>query len=270
MPSPILVGVDPERSSAEQVALGSVLARAFGAPLLLVSVYLNNQMTSSPLMRKVARDQAETALQTAAEGTQGDEVAVRAIGAHSPAAGLYDVAVATETRMLVVGSTHRGPVGRVVLGAVTDNLFSGAPCAVALAPRDVVVGAIQRIGVAFEDTLEGHAALLEAAAVAADTGAGLEAWSVVSQGEDAEERTRRAQAALTKALAGAGADAKSHVQEGDPASVLTSASASLDALVCGSRGYGPITAVLLGSVTRSLAQQAQCALIVVPHAVSAG
>ena len=212
MSSPILVGVDPARSSGEQVALGCVLARAYAAPLLLVSVYLIHPMTRR-LVRKVAHDEAEAALQVALDRVDDVEVAVRSVGAESPAAGLYDVAVDTEARMLTVGSTHHGPVGRVVLGEVTDNLVNGAPCAVAVAPLDVEVRALRRVGAAFEDSAEGHAALQEAIAVAAGTDARIEVWTVVSEGDDAEERKRLAEAALTEALARAGADADLRVEE---------------------------------------------------------
>jgi nucleotide-binding universal stress UspA family protein len=39
--------------------------------------------------------------------------------------------------------------------------------------------------------------------------------------------------------------------------------------VCGSRGYGPVRAVLLGSVSRRLAGEAHCPVLVLPRGVSA-
>jgi nucleotide-binding universal stress UspA family protein len=50
-----------------------------------------------------------------------------------------------------------------------------------------------------------------------------------------------------------------------PLAVLTEASADLDLLVCGSRGYRPLRRVLLGSVSRPLSHQARCSLVVVPR-----
>ena len=44
----------------------------------------------------------------------------------------------------------------------------------------------------------------------------------------------------------------------DPADVLIRVSEHLDLLVCGSRGYGPLRAVLLGGVSRRLTAEAQC------------
>jgi nucleotide-binding universal stress UspA family protein len=40
-------------------------------------------------------------------------------------------------------------------------------------------------------------------------------------------------------------------------------------LVVGSRGYGPLRAVLLGSVSRRLMTEAHCPVIVVPRGVEA-
>jgi nucleotide-binding universal stress UspA family protein len=54
---------------------------------------------------------------------------------------------------------------------------------------------------------------------------------------------------------------------GDPARVLLGISADVDVIVCGSRGYGPVRSVLLGSVSRRLLDGARCAVIVVPRPV---
>jgi hypothetical protein len=44
---------------------------------------------------------------------------------------------------------------------------------------------------------------------------------------------------------------------------------NLDLLVCGSRGYGPLRAVLLGSVSRVVTSAAACPVIVLPRGVRA-
>jgi nucleotide-binding universal stress UspA family protein len=53
--------------------------------------------------------------------------------------------------------------------------------------------------------------------------------------------------------------------DGDPAHALTDASVHLDLLVLASRGYGPVGAVRLGSVSSSLVRTASCAVVVVPR-----
>jgi nucleotide-binding universal stress UspA family protein len=46
---------------------------------------------------------------------------------------------------------------------------------------------------------------------------------------------------------------------------LAAASAEIDLLVCGSRGYGPLRSVLVGGVSDRLTRQAPCPVIVVPR-----
>ena len=50
-----------------------------------------------------------------------------------------------------------------------------------------------------------------------------------------------------------------------PVSALAGRSEAWNLLVCGSRGYGPLRTVLLGSVSRSLSHQAKCPLLVLPR-----
>jgi nucleotide-binding universal stress UspA family protein len=54
---------------------------------------------------------------------------------------------------------------------------------------------------------------------------------------------------------------------GDPADVLIELSEHLDLLVCGSRGYGPLRAVLLGSVSHRLVAESHRPVIVLPRGV---
>jgi len=55
----------------------------------------------------------------------------------------------------------------------------------------------------------------------------------------------------------------------DPADTLVRVSENLDILVCGSRGYGPLRAVVLGGVSRRVAAEAHCPVIVLPRGIEA-
>jgi nucleotide-binding universal stress UspA family protein len=55
---------------------------------------------------------------------------------------------------------------------------------------------------------------------------------------------------------------------GDPVEVIVEISPRLDLLVCGSRGYGPLRAVLLGSVSRQLVTESRCPVVVLPRGVT--
>lgn len=48
--------------------------------------------------------------------------------------GLAALAQSHAADLVVLGSTHRGPLGRILPGAMVDRLLSKAPCAVAVAP----------------------------------------------------------------------------------------------------------------------------------------
>lgn len=67
---------------------------------------------------------------------------------------------------------------------------------------------------------------------------------------------------VTARLDGGGVEVETDAFVEDPADVLIRVSEHLDLLVCGSRGYGPLRAVLLGGVSRRPAAEAQCPVIV--------
>ena len=78
-----------------------------------------------------------------------------------------------------------------------------------------------------------------------------------------------AERAVADATAGeAGVDVEPDVSVGDPADFLIAASERLDLLICGSRGYGPTRAVLLGGVSRRVTTEAHCPVIVLARGAS--
>ena len=52
---------------------------------------------------------------------------------------------------------------------------------------------------------------------------------------------------------------------GEPVDALVGLSDRVDLVVCGSRGYGPIESVLLGSVSHGLVRDARCPVVVIPR-----
>jgi nucleotide-binding universal stress UspA family protein len=56
----------------------------------------------------------------------------------------------------------------------------------------------------------------------------------------------------------------------EPADFLIAASQMLDLLICGSRGYGPSRAVLLGGVSRRVTAEAHCPVIVLVREAERG
>jgi nucleotide-binding universal stress UspA family protein len=81
----------------------------------------------------------------------------------------------------------------------------------------------------------------------------------------------RAEAALRDVIAGldGSVDTEADAFVEDAAETLVRVSEHLDLLVCGSRAYGPLRAVLLGGVSRRVVAEAHCPVIVLPRGVEA-
>jgi nucleotide-binding universal stress UspA family protein len=77
----------------------------------------------------------------------------------------------------------------------------------------------------------------------------------------------RAQSTAEQALEATpkGVLASAEVLHGRVVPTLAGVSSELDLLVCGSRGYGALRSVGVGSVSRGLAHEAGCPLLLVPR-----
>ena len=149
--------------------------------------------------------------------------------------------------------------------------MQGALCPVAVVPYGWAVVDRKTIGVDYVDGAEGHEALRGAHALARRVGGTLYVVSAVSPGAAGAlegELRALAEGAQRNAIATLGGDVevKADVFMDDPADVLIRATENLDLLVCGSRGYGPPGAVSLGKVSRRVATEAGCPVVVVPRA----
>jgi nucleotide-binding universal stress UspA family protein len=287
MTNPIIVGVALREDDSAPIALGRDLARLTGAPLALVHCYPYEPVAAVPteLYERGIRERAIAALERLAAPLRPEiEVVVRAGIGPSPADALHDAAHALDAGLVVAGSTHRGPVGRVMPGSVTARLLHGAPCAVAVAPRGYAGGReIRRIGVAYIDTPEGRDALAAGALIAGLCRATVRAFTVhrpVHSGsalavpgwvnptaaEDHDVERWAASAERARGLLPADALEDVEVIFGRPAHALIARSSDLDLLVCGSRGHGPVRAVMLGDVSRAIVDGAACPVLVLPRA----
>jgi len=207
------------------------------------------------------------------------DAGTRVIPAGSPGHALHTLAEMTGADLVVVGSSHTGRLGRVFPGSTGEKLLHGAPCAVAVVPRDYEPRPIERIGVAYDGSDEAKAALTTARDLAERFGARLELIGVagidwydgpaVAAGSGYELETlrfdveKRIRASLDEAVEGV--DADTVMLHGDPADELAERTSTLDLIVTGSRGYGPLRAVLVGGVSGRLIRNAHCPVIVVPR-----
>lgn len=302
----ICAGFDARAGGRDAAALAHVLAGEDGAALMIAAVVpfppraygegdertAASAETWDELVSQLeARGERSIDEQLATGALAGVEFQRRIVIDDSPARALMALAESEEPEMLVLGSTSRGKLGRVLAGTIPTKLLSGAPCAVAVAPR----GFAEReqrtptsVAVAFNGSDESRGALAAAAGIATRLGAGLLLLAVVEpQGPLAFERElaheagrilrgqgladlraerlrAEAERALTE-LDGEG-DAEIELTHGDPVDRLVDRTETgVDLLVLGSRGYGPVRRTFLGSVSSGVLRRASCPTLVVPR-----
>ncbi len=288
MPQPIVVGFDGSEHGYDALALGEALAATLSTGLVVAIAYTPEQWlwapgTAEPMdasERKSVVERAEAALAVK------DEVEFRTVPSPSAASALHGEAERERAQIIVVGASHRGTIGRMLLGTVTQEALDAAPCAVAVAPAGLAGTRdfhIEKVGVGFDDGAAAHDALLVAGLLAGRAGAELRLlWAAhlttralplaatsymdpdyfQAVRAEVEERLEQAAAPLRKDLS-----VRTEIVRGQTADALVEQSEHLDLLVLGSRGYGPLKSVLLGSVSRRVVNEARCSVLVVPRGV---
>lgn len=285
----IAVGFDDSASAHDALALAGALAGR-STRLLVVCSYPTGTLTARvmpPEHGALGRDDAVARLE-AARSLLRDRPAVDLVAreASSAAAGLEAAAREAEADLIVVGSSHRGAIGRVLPGSTAAQMLHAAPCAVAVAPaglRDAGPIRLHDIGVGFDGGAEARAALELAGRLASERGGRLHAIAVVEPvtqtfgwagawmyPEFREDALADAHSRLDEALSATehADDAVVEVLDGMPAAELLRASEGLDLLALGSRGYGPLGRLLLGSVATRVADSCACPLLVTPRAAA--
>jgi nucleotide-binding universal stress UspA family protein len=199
----------------------------------------------------------------------------RVVQNRSPARGLQDLAEQEGADAIVLGSTHRGALGRVLVGSVAERLLTSAPCAVAVAPRGYrekgAADPPRVVAVGFDGGPESRRALAQASEIAEACGATLRVVAVqepegLTQRDHLEKDMRNAVEALPSGLRAQGV-----VRRGKAAEVLAKeAEKGVDLLVVGSRSHGPLLKTMLGGVSTSLVRSSTCPVLVVPRSADSG
>ncbi|HWI06417.1 MAG TPA: universal stress protein [Solirubrobacteraceae bacterium] len=271
MAKSIIIAVDAKQRTLDALALGHLLSDATGAPAVLISVFAYHPLgdPGSPELEDVRDEARQTLLELAqAEGIAPAEA--RVVAGNFAARELQHATEQPDAGIIVVGSTTRGAVGRLLPGGVGERLLAGAACPVAIAPRDYAdrrPERLSRIGVGIDDDDEAREALDAAITLAAGAGARLQVITAVAR----RPLGAAGAAALRAAHGDAVGEARARVEvedrlvDGPADDVLAAHSADLDLLVVGSRGYGPVGAVLLGGTSGQLAHTARCPLLVMPR-----
>ena len=287
----ILIGADASERSQDAIALARKLADRSGSQLVLaaavpctpVGLVAGNAIVV--LVQEVVKETKARLEATAATLRKaGYDVDCVTRGFISAGQLLQTVAEERAVDLIIVGSTQTGRIGRVFSGSTAERLLHGAPCPVAVAPvgyRDIDHHQLRWIGVAFDGSDEARSALRAGVALAIRHGAQLDVLTVLDvmgfgapalMGGPGHDRTRAdveatARAHLESVIAELAPEARptGWLLTGDPADELARFSKDLDLLLAGSRGYGPMRAVLLGGMSGRLIREAACPLLITPR-----
>jgi nucleotide-binding universal stress UspA family protein len=229
----------------------------------------------------ILRDDTLKALQERREEAGLTDARLFAMPDTSPARALHRLAEQEHADLLVVGSARHGAVGRLLLGDVSRDVLHGSPCPVAVAPLDRAVGRPARIGIAFDHSPEAERALALGVAlaeglmadvdirevVAADLLPAIGGYPIAGIDEIERELISDAQARLDAVVAGLGTSVAVHAQAvgGSVSDRMAELAGEVDLLVCGSRGWGAVRRVVLGSTADHLIHHAGCPVMVVPR-----
>jgi nucleotide-binding universal stress UspA family protein len=290
--APIVAAFSPQSAAREPIEFGVAASRITGAPLVVVAV-----RHGGPLVNQLAGpvsegDDART-LEHLRQGLDRRglrDVEVRILDDNTAARGLARAVDELEPELIVLGSTQRGPKGSALLGTTAERVIHSSSCPVVVVPNgyERPDEGVQVIGAAFTPTPEGREAVHVALSLARAGRVRLRAITVLdpkhvkAQSPPPSARQRRdttlhetgvaryqveAEAELRDAIAEFGPDGEADIDilVNDPADGLIAASRNVDLLVMGSRGLGPKRAIVLGSVSRKVADRSACPVLIVPR-----
>jgi nucleotide-binding universal stress UspA family protein len=284
MSSTIIVGYDCSEASEDALAFAKLMAGATDAHLVVAGVFrlLPVWDVPSATVEEWAPDR-NAQLEAAAASVAGEAMTIPSA---SPARGLQDLARGTGADLVIVGSARHGTIGQVLAGNAGLSLLHGSHCSVAVAPLGFARKAVDRIAevvVAYDGSPQSAAAMRDAVNLARGAGAPLKVVTVAEpppvvygKGGGAHQGRQELTAAIEdimrtrmeEAFAGLPDDvpAEAVLVTGDPAEELARVAVKDGAvLMLGSRSYGPIRSVLLGSVSRHLMRSAPVPVVVHPR-----
>lgn len=273
----IVVGVDGHAGGSDALALATELIQP-GGELHLANVYFGSPPPENGSAGQFVPADHRHSLEVlqAARAEAGIEAKLSPVASPQVGRGLHELAEGIGADLIVVGSSRRGLLGRVLHGDDMSAALNGGPCAVAIAP----VGYAERprliaeIGVAYDGSPESRFALTVARDLAGWRGARVSVFEAVSlqpgyaTPRHPSSQTMEEQVEQTYERLVALGDVEAHAAYGDPAEELALYGASVDLLIIGSRGYGPLGRLVHGSTSNRLARSARCPLLIVPRAIA--
>jgi nucleotide-binding universal stress UspA family protein len=291
----VLVGLPRDERATAAVQLGLMLARSLDEDLVVCTIV---PPPWPPGMARVDAEyqeyldrSAQEAIEEARRLVPADRAASFAVArARSTSAGLLEVARERGARLLVLGSSTAGVLGRVAFGSVADRLLHSSPLPVVLGPRGFRCrpdATVRRVTAAFGATEGADELVVAVAGVAARAKAAMRVASfavrprtpltagIGSRAEDAVarewaadvERAQRAvleqveqlplQPSAVEAVVGHGGDWAAAIEDigWDDG----------DLLAVGSSTAGPLEHVFIGSRSSRIVRHSPVPVVVVPR-----
>jgi nucleotide-binding universal stress UspA family protein len=246
-------------------------------------------MADPPLYKKVVagyedneRGEDARVLAERIVARDGGELKVVHVEKGSPADTLGALAERGDADLIVLGSTHRAHIGSVSPGNIAEHLLQGARCRLVIAPKgyaqeDHSSDRLRVLAVGYDGMAESQAALEEGAKLCLKFGGSMKVIGVATPvpamgaaaaaqagaeaGPDFQTRLHGAVAALPPEVR-----ALPVLERGNPVDRLLEISeVGIDLLVLGSRGFGPVMRLLIGSVSSRVIRGAPCPVMVVPR-----
>lgn len=300
----ILVGYEPSKGGRAALELAMLLGRS-GRPDDIAVATVIPEAWPTPSLARVdaeyrawAKEQGDSALRRAeqylTEHAPDLTVSTHRLEGRSVSAALSRSCLATQARVLVLGSAPDGPLGRVVIGSTTEPLLHSADRPLAIAPRGYRAGRdarISRISCAFPGTPDAEDLLIAANRWREELGGRLRVLTFGVRGrtmyppevglraEDAVLDQWREQVGATQQQVLADLRGRGLLADDVTAEVVTGQSwaDALDevewgpgeVLVVGSNATGRLARVFLGSRALRIVRQAPVPVLVVPAAVAA-
>jgi nucleotide-binding universal stress UspA family protein len=291
--APVVAAFDAAAGVREPVEFGIAASEVTGAPLIVAVVREGGPLTRHVVGELDEGDEERSLkhLRLDLERRRLANVEIRTFEDRTPARGLARALDELQPALIVLGSSKRSALGSVFVGTTAERVIHASSCPVAVVPQGYVrpEGGVKVIGAAYSSSEEGREALHAAASLARSGGARVKAITVLdpdhageqsssmlagqhhdtssSEGEAARGRLAH-EAELRDAVAKLGVETEMDVLVGDPADGIVAASQTVDLLIMGSRGLGPKRAVLLGSVSRKVAERSACPVVILPRGTS--
>ena len=280
----IIAGSDGQGHGRAAAIFAAKLADVTRSRLVLVTAYHQPPLPFPATYRELAA-QAQHAVRALRDEVAPDALTT-VVGALSPSHALRHVAEREHADLIAVGSRQRGRVAHFVEPDRALQVLHGAHSAVIVVPDDTAdPSRLEAIAVGVDGSPESLAALELAVEIARSAGARLwlqlvvpdtlPAWmgdrslaSTPAWMAASDQRRSDAQELLDRILAEVeDVPAEGGVVVGHPAHVLTELGESTDLLVVGSRRWGPLARLALGSTSEAVVRHATGPVLVLPRGV---